>query len=79
MVLLGIQIRSVDAAVRGIGAFYFEPRAWLEIRQAERFCCDGARRLFPTQNRKPGPRLNTNWFMTPPFSTTTQPPIQTNL
>jgi hypothetical protein len=37
MVLLGIQIRSVDAAVRGIGAFYFEPRAWLEIRQAERF------------------------------------------
>jgi len=36
-------------------------------------------RLFPTQNRKPGPKLNTNWFMTPPFSTTTQPLIQTNL
>ena len=43
------------------------------------FACEGVRRLFPTQNRKPGPRLNTNWFMTPPFSTTTQPSIQTNL
>jgi hypothetical protein len=79
MVHLGIQIWAVDATARGIGAIYFETRAGLEIRQVERFRSDRARRPFPTQNRKPGPRLNTNWFMTPPFSTTTQPPTQTNL